>query len=164
MHLKVRFAVAGIRAALLLGFVCFAGCASSPPALPRLEIKPESYKADFETTWQAVNDVLAEQRLPVKVIEKDSGLVGTEPVGSGPRYIYWDKKRDAEGRPISHWTKETRYFLNVRVRPEADGRTTVDVLPHVEYWNFNANTWFACESHGDIEKEFYAALAKKLGG
>lgn len=157
-------------ALLAISLGLLSGCASGPPPVPRLQVAATGYEADFDRTWNAVNDVLSEQRLPIKAIEKDSGLVTTEFVNSGGRYIYWGKK-DGAGQQVSTWADKTRYFLNIRVRDRKGGGTTVDVLPHVEYMRYEYNAtlkrtveagWEACESHGDIENSIYDALSAKL--
>lgn len=146
------------------------GCSSGPEPLPRMIAEPREYAAQYERTWSALNDVLSEKRLPIRSFEKDSGLVTTDFVDGRSRYIYWGKKDDS-GREISTWADKTRYFLNIRVR-NRDGGTTVDVLPHVEFMRYEYNAalkrsveagWEACESHGDIERELYEAIGKKLG-
>lgn len=156
---------------LTLSLALISGCASGPAPIPRLQTSAQGYSADFDRAWNAVNDVLTERRLPIKAIEKDSGLVTTEFVSSGGRYIYWGKKNDA-GQEMSTWAEKTRYFLNIRVRKREDGGTTVDVLPHFEYMRYEYNSvlkrsveagWEACESHGDVETGLYDALSAKLG-
>lgn len=148
------------------------GCSSTPSPVPRLEAKANVYDASFEETWDALNDVLTEKRLPLKAFEKDSGLVSTDFVNAGSRYVYMGKKDDA-GREMSQWADKTRYFLNIRVRADGDNQTTVDVIPHFEYMRYVRDTrinrwveagWEPCDSHGDVEREIHDALASKLRG
>jgi len=58
------------------------------------------------------------------------------------------------------------------VRRLNDSQTQIDVLAHMEFMRYEYNAalnrsvavgWDACESHGDIERELYEAIAKKLG-
>lgn len=150
--------------------VLMTGCSSTPSPVPRISVEVEEYNASFEETWEALNDVLTEKRFPLKAFEKDSGLVNTEFVSSGSRYVYMGRKDDA-GREMSQWASKTRYFLNIRVRSVGEGRTTVDVIPHFEYMRYRYDTrinryveagWEPCDSHGDIEQDIYDALAVKL--
>lgn len=154
----------------LLAVMLLASCASGPKPIPRMEIEPQTYNASFDRTWEALNDVLSEQRYPIRAFEKDSGLVTTDFVSSGSRYHYWGQKDEA-GRKISTWALKTRYFLNIRVRVVGDSTTTVDVIPHLEYMSYVYDSrlnrsveagWEASDSHGDIEQEIYDSLAAKL--
>lgn len=147
-----------------------AGCASTPAPVPRLEVKAERYAASFDKTWTALNDVLTEKRYPLKAFEMESGLVSTEFVSSGGRYVFMGKKDEA-GREMSQWAAKTRYFLNIRVRADGDDRTGVDVIPHFEYMRYVYDSrlsryveagWEPCDSHGDVEREVHDALASKL--
>lgn len=170
MTYNVIRSAARLAALLTLSLSVFSGCASGPAPIPRLQTSAQGYAADFDPAWNAVNDVLTEKRLPIKAIEKESGLVTTEFVNSGARYIYWGKTNEA-GQEMSTWAEKTRYFLNIRVREREGGGTTVDVLPHFEYMRYEYNSvlkrsveagWEACDSHGDVEREVYDALAAKL--
>lgn len=156
-------------AAILLGVL--GGCASWPSPAPRVKVSPTEYDADFDRTWNALSDVLSEQRYPIRAFEKDSGLVTTDFVDGSSRYIYRGEKDD-DGQEVSEWVSKTRYFLNIRVRQREDGGVEVDVLPHVEYMRYQYDAtlrrsvevgWELCDSHGDIEKEIYDALSAKLG-
>lgn len=155
---------------IFLVAVLVAGCSSTPSPIPRLEAKPGGYDSGFDKTWTALNDVLTEKRLPLKSFEKESGLVSTDFVNSGSRYVFMGKKDEA-GRDLSQWAAKTRYFLNIRVRADGDSRTTVDVIPHFEYMRYVYNSrlsryveagWEPCDSHGDIERDIHDALATKL--
>jgi len=157
----------------LLAVVAFAlvtGCASIPGPIPRMDAAKRTYDAGFDKAWEAVNDVVAEKRLPIKTLEKESGLLATDVVSSGSRHVFYG--RTENGRQLSEWADKTRYFLNIRVRRLNDSQTQIDVLAHMEFMRYEYNAalnrsvavgWDACESHGDIERELYEAIAKKLG-
>lgn len=157
-------------ASMLAATLLFVGCASGPPPIPRLEVAPADYTQDYNETWEAVNDVLTEFELPIKVIEKESGVVTTEFVSSGRRYVFFGNKDDA-GREISHLAIKTKYYLQIRVQQAEGGKTRVNIIPHVEYMRYQWNSslhrsvavgWESCKSHGDIEQEFYDALNQKM--
>lgn len=161
--------MAAFTACVGLLMILLASCASGPPPIQRLDAKPQTTQATFEETWAALSDVLSEKRLPIRAFEKESGLITTDFVNSGSRYIYWGKK-DGSGAEISTWALKTRCFLNIRVRAAESGGATVDVLPHIEYMQYRYVRgvgdvevgWAQCDSHGDIEQEIYDALAVKL--
>jgi hypothetical protein len=155
---------------MLMATLMVAGCSSSPAPILRLEATGGGYDAGFDRTWNALNDVLTEKRLPLKSFEKDSGLVSTDFVNSGSRYVFMGKKDDS-GRDLSQWAAKTRYFLNIRVRADGEARSTVDVIPHFEYMRYVYDSrqsryveagWEPCDSHGDVERDIHDALAAKL--
>lgn len=147
--------------------ILLAACSSTPPPMQQLDAEPVTFEEDFQAVWNAVNDVLTEKRLPVKVIERDSGLVATDFVISGARYVVvqGEKRLDERDRPISRWANETRYFVNIRVRDEGERSTSVHVMPHVEYMWYEGRVrygWTPCHSSGDVEQELYTAIARRL--
>lgn len=153
-----------------LALIVTSGCASTPKPVPRIQVSAHDYAADFDSVWSAVNDVLTEKRLPIKTIEKDSGLIATDTVSAGGRYVFYGKTED--GQELSQWADKTRYFLNIRVR-EIEGGVQVDVIPHMEFMRYQYDSrlgrsvevgWEPVDSHGDIEKEIYDALDAKLAG
>lgn len=149
--------------------LALSACASSPKPIPRLQVQEQSYSADYDRVWNVLADVLSEKRLPIRAFEKESGLITTDSVSSGARYVYFAGEDGAPGPQMSRWAGRTQYFLNIRVRRKGNG-TTVEVLPHVEYMQYQLASgvwvelgWAACDSHGDIEQGIYDALTTKLG-
>jgi hypothetical protein len=62
---------------LVISFFVVLGVACAPPpSLP--PVQPTGISAGFTKTWNAVVDVLAEQNIPVKTMDKSSGFVAAE--------------------------------------------------------------------------------------
>ena len=120
-------------------------CASIPPqTYPAPE--PTMIAASFDRTWSAVIDHFAEKSVPIKTIEKASGLIVTEPMAVSQGYgrTIADCGQAMEGVP---WDV-ARASYNVRVVGDS-ARTTIRVtamfIPEAES--------ATCNSRGVYERE-----------
>ena len=66
-------------AILLLLVPPLAGCVTEQAPPPRIE-KDRVFEAPFDKAWSATVAVFAEHNYPIKAIEKDSGLISSEPL------------------------------------------------------------------------------------
>lgn len=131
-------------------------CASIPArTYPAPE--PVTVAASFDRTWSAVVDHFAEKSVPIKTIEKASGLIVTEPmvVSQGYGRTIADCGQAFEGVP---WDV-SRASYNVRVVGDS-AQTTIRVtamfVPESEH--------ATCNSRGVYERElmsFVKARAEK---
>lgn len=64
------------RAALVMVLLASAGCASAPKQAP--ERQPTPVAASFGRTWDAVIDIFAQRNIPIKTIDRSSGLIVAE--------------------------------------------------------------------------------------
>lgn len=153
------------------------GCHATVETTPRLDIESiRVYETDIDEAWDGVTDVLAESKYPVAVIEKDSGFVTTQRINGGSRWVYREQVKD--GVEYSEFAKLTRHSLSVRAKA-VDGGTKVSVITNIECMLYyidrgwlvppliqvqgvNPRGFSPCESHGDIERDFFNALDKKL--
>lgn len=71
--------------------VGLAGCYSPPSAAPPPR-PPMEIKASFGRTWDAVIEHFAERSIPIRTLERASGLIVTDPM-----VIYNDKEADLWG-------------------------------------------------------------------
>ena len=122
-----------------------AACASVP-AKTYASPEPVTIAAPFDRTWSAVIDHFAEQSVPIKTIEKASGLIVTEPMAVSPAYgrTIADCGQAFAGTP---WDV-SRASYNVRVTGDSI-RTTIRVtamfVPESQY--------ATCNSRGVYERE-----------
>jgi hypothetical protein len=102
----------------VLGLV---GCSSAPPP-PAPARGPTSVAAPFEKSWNAVIDLVAERNIPIKTVDKASGLLVAEQVRLG--------EADAEyadcGTSFGKRQAPTSANWNVLVRSDG-ARSTVRV-------------------------------------
>lgn len=161
---------------LLFCFVV-SGCATMP--VMKVETQDTfTIQSSFNKVWGALIATLSEQALPIKSIEKDSGLVTTD------FFIFVDadsisiKEAFKKGsgavsekidiiayRPkvfLGIWTKG-RYFLNIFVKSEGVNTTSIKITAHIEAFESNIKrSWLVCNSKGVIEKEIIDSIKAKL--
>jgi hypothetical protein len=101
-----------------------AGCGSyRPPPSPTPREASQVY-ASVGETWDAVIDLFATRNIPIRTIERASGLIGTDPLSVGAEGSAWANCGVQNGRVLG----PNRAIYNVLVRGdsnEATVRTTV---------------------------------------
>lgn len=119
------------------------GCAAAPLAP---EKKERVYPADYDRTWNAVLDVLNERVLPLRIVQKDSGIVVTD---------FVERRTGAI----------KRFKLNISVRPQSSS-TKVRIDGRFEYFqrggSFDVGRWEVEESTGEVEADLFQSIEKKL--
>src|SRR5690242_4566928 len=83
----------------VVALVLLAACQMTPPAPPAPRSGME-VSASFGKTWSAVIDVFAERNIPIKTIDRASGLVVAEPQGVPTRTDGLADCGTIIGRPI----------------------------------------------------------------
>ena len=131
---------------IALGFVIlFAGCAAFQNAPLPLEKKEKVYQADFDRTWHAVLTVLSEEKTPLRMVQKESGMIVTD----------FDEAR----------TGTRRFQLNILVTPQSTS-TKVRVNSRIEALGprreFGAREWIVEESTGEVEAGLFQKIEKEL--
>jgi len=146
-----------------MGLICvllLTGCANY--YYPPRPIEPEITKsfevdASFDRTWEALIETFAELQLPIKTIEKDSGIIATEWINYGRvGYGFWAKcggvDRAVGGRDPFYENPLLGQF-NVFVNRTGETRLTINSM-----WKVVVNgTDYDCLSLGTLE-----ALADSL--
>lgn len=149
---------------LLLAVVAFVGCATVPVQQTAVV---NSFVIDkpFAKVWGAAVATFAEKSLPVKTIEKDSGLITTDFVVFADGYYADDQIKSVSRRPsvlMGCWNRG-RYSVSYYATAIDDNRTKISITPHIEAFEYNVTkSWHVCRSAGVIEKELYDAIIAKL--
>lgn len=153
--------------ALLALFAC--SCAA--PAQTYLPPDPlqgvQTFKATRGQVWDACVGVLAESGAPIQVVEKESGLITTQPVIMAEGYGAKPALKGAAYTPINAspfaiW-ESVRYTLSIHVRAVTDSTTIVRITPHVEAFDRNiGRRWYACDSNGAIEAKIFVRIGDQL--
>jgi len=141
-------------------FAAFLGCLTPKERFSQREIE---VTAPFDQVWSMVIEFLAEENMPIKVIEKASGLVTTDPmdistdisrselaecgaIGTSP---FWDRERK-------------RVVFSIFVAPGSSSiirirvHTRAEILAKSSF--FGSWAWHPCESTGHIEKKLLDTL------
>jgi len=140
------------------------GCSTlyEPPAQPEPRATVE-VAAPFERTWEAVIDLFASRSLPIRTIEKVSGLIVAEPLltdlADRQRWAHCGRVRDGFGR--THEYYPTRADLNVLVREAGASRSTVRVTVRWLYDGpivVNLPSQLECVTRNVFEREWEGAI------
>jgi len=121
------------------------------------------FGAPFDKVWSATIGVLADEGVPLQVIEKESGVVATQSVRFGEDYDTEETIRTFAHRPfgteLSTASSMARYSLSILVTKVSESTTVVKVTPRIEAFD---GTWHECESNGALERRLLSAIAKRL--
>ena len=110
------------------------GCATVPVAKQPIQTT-RIYNADYDAVWKAVVSVLIKDKQPIKLLEKESGVVTTDFVlekGAGALGL-WDR----------------RYTLNILVSKITDESTQLQVSVYMQL-RFCNQEWMTL---GEVERK-----------
>lgn len=146
----------------LSGLVILSGCAAM--------VKPtiqDSFTIDksFDVVWKATVATFAEKSIPIKVIEKDSGIITTEQIIFAKGF---NTEREVIGvaeKPsifLGTWN-QGKYYLSVFVVNNDNKTTKITITAHIEAFENNVSkSWHECYSKGIFEKNIYDSIMAKL--
>jgi len=135
------------------------GCA--PMARPTIQ-DTEIIAAPFEKVWDALVSTLSEQFIPIKTIDKGSGLIVTEFVTFPRSQKPIDEIAVKPSGWLYIWT-HIRYAFSIYVTKSGENTTRVKITSSVEcYENNVAHGWVLCYSKGVLEKEIFDSIKAKI--
>ena len=130
-----------------------AGCMQQPVhhALPA----PVNVPASFDRTWAAVIDIFSAGSIPIRTMEKASGLIVAEPLAIGLEMSrrYADCGAGAFGPNVAN-----RASYNVRVT----GDSTASLVRVTA--NFSSTVLGQCTSLGEFERFMMASIVARATG
>ena len=150
------------------------GCVSTPPPEPP-QPTDQTFDAPKATVWPLVISEVS-LKFPVKVVEKDSGLIQTDSVSVPPADMERWATIPVHGRWVSGASmvlgqsvlslyERLRMNLTVIVSEPEPGKTHVTVRPHFEgFYNDNniTRSWVAFKSNGSLEHRMLTDIAAQL--
>lgn len=163
--MKKLFLVAALASTALAG--C-AGPTLQPPSSATMD-RSETYSADFDQVWERAVDWFATNNIPIKNIEKDSGIIGSE-YSLGSNYSQVDCGAFDPGDMHVLYDQVVVANINVLVRKGSNGTS---VQPNVfgqgtfmlrDVWNGVPSTMKAerCVSTGELENDLHRYLRANL--
>lgn len=140
------------------GVICSVAACSQVPPRTYPSPEPATISASFERTWSAVIDHFAEKSVPIRTIEKASGIIVAEQlsVSSGYGQVIADCGMTAVGIP---WDVLSASY-NVRVQ----GDTVRSTIRVTAMFRPEIASTYPCNSRGNYERElmdFVKARAEK---
>jgi hypothetical protein len=142
-----------MRAAPLVSIVAFVGaCTLQPASIAPVIPQPVPVAASFGRTWDAVIDYFAERSVPIKTLERASGLIVSDAMrvtrGEGDGYA--DCGKDAFGMELGPNTAS----YNVRVQGDSASAPVRVTAIFVNVGGVYAN----CASRGLYERDLMASI------
>jgi hypothetical protein len=142
--------------AFSLALIC-GGCVTAPPPAPLPTAM--TFSAPKNTVWPLL---VAQIGLdyPVKIAEKDSGLITTEMVN-----IPFSSLDNGSTTPtilLGIWDG-SRMSLNAMAVESEPGKTTVTIRAHYEAFESNVTkSWVTCDSNGHLENEILTRIQSQV--
>lgn len=122
-------------------------------------------QAPYGRTWKALVTTFAKKQYPIKMMDKESGVLTTEEIlfeDNFPSFFADKEIQRISVRPsifMAVW-KAGKYQISVFLT-EKGNQTELTLKCTIGAFN-NINGWKQCESKGVIEKEVYDAVVTQL--
>lgn len=134
---------------LVLGSIALCGCQTPPPA-PNVEASRVIQKP-YDQVWPVIVQAVSAQDYPMKIVQKDSGIIETENFSPG---ILRGAATPPRGLFLPAWG-QTRARLSILATPSGTNATNVKVVGHFEGFEYNVtHEWFVWNSTGQFENQF----------
>jgi hypothetical protein len=141
---------------LLTAVAYSAGCAPQPPQLAPRPVPAAEITAPFDRVWGAVIDYFADNSVPIRTLEKASGLIATEtmlvPTG---RIDFADCGKDVLGEFIG----PSHAAYNVRVTGDS-AKSSVRVT--AIFTNQHSPRYPQCVSRGNYERVLLNSIRYRM--
>jgi hypothetical protein len=159
-----RFAVGIIAVSI---FLHMTGCAPAPQPPPKIQntmVFPNSY----DQVWGAIIAVIMEKNLPIRAVEKSSGLVTTDFSSFVRGWGTARKMREFSVMPtifLSIW-RSGAMRVSVFAQAVNEKSTRVKIIVDLQAFEKSdgrhSGSWRQCRSKGVIEKRYFDDIKKNL--
>jgi len=141
------------RLLLILGLVT--ACAPTPPTTVATPRVGTTVQASFGRTWNAVIDQFADRNIPIRTIDRSSGLIATDMLGMGVGDSLASTWADCGADMVGSQLPPGHATYNVLVR----GDSTSTLVKVTVRWNLLLGG--ECVTHGVWEQDFENAVKAK---
>lgn len=150
---------------ICLCIVFLVGCATAP-IVPYTPIQDTfTINNSYDKVWKAVINTVTEFMEPIKIIEKDSGLLITEFVSLGNRYNAAIKIKSISYPPkllMPNWGG-CRYSYTINISKIDDNNTKIKILSNINGYDEGfTKKWYVCQSRGVIEENIFNKITEYL--
>lgn len=123
------------------------------------------FASTYDTLWAAIVESFAEKSLPIKTIEKDSGIIATEYMRmAAPWHKDFKDVALHPNVPFGTWY-HAHYKVNIFVTTVNKTSTKVKINVLIEAFENNlTDEWHTCYSKGIIEQDILEAIRSKIEG
>lgn len=149
---------------ILAILVFIVGCVTHPT---RVVIEDsEEFNAPFDKVWDALVATISELSLPIKAVEKDSGILATESVTFADGYSTDRELKQVATYPTGFLTRErAAYRLSIYAEKLDQNITRVRITSNIQVLckSMGEYTWYSCHSNGTIERNLFSSIKQKIG-
>jgi len=126
----------------------------------------KTFATDFDTTWSACIQAIADLKFKIKSTDKSSGLIQVETEAAAS-----DNLGDANEVIKTYTTKKVGSFsgwqaytfdFNILLAKKDSNSTEVKINTSIEGYNGWSEKWEVLESNGTIEKEIFDTIQNKV--
>ena len=154
------------KALLIMLLSLVAGCQTTPVSKPIIKDE-EVFNYPYETVWKSIVKVFAQNRYPIKAIEKDSGLITSDWISfQKVNYSMTGSKHPYAVMPSNLYMmiwKNARGTITAYVTNTSENTTTVQIIVHIEAYEDNVSKqWHACYSKGVLENKIFQDIRMSL--
>ena len=146
--------------------ILFYGCAHAPATY-----KTQStitYQNTYDEVWSSIISIFARKNIPIKTIEKDSGIIVTENMNiplSEFSSDFVSKYCDCGNPGFPYYYKNFKASYNVFARKIYENRVSVQINTHftaIKYQGNNLIESIDCVTTGELEKSLFQDLNFRL--
>lgn len=151
-------------------FIFLTSCIPMPPLQYNFDPASNYYRS-YDEVWESLINLLADINIPIKTIEKASGIVATDemnapipsvPPGARVETAYYDCGVPGGLSTING--VRARYNVFVRKLSDNDTSMRINVSYSGSHWLGNDfQGWVTCLSKGGLEEDLHARLKGRLG-
>lgn len=135
------------------------GAAIEPPQIETSRV----FNGSFDDTWSAIVQAFADRNYPIKTIEKDSGVIASEPLSIPIAKKEFNKFGILPSKAYFYIWETARCNLTLYARALGNDQTSVRVNSTISAYESNmTKQWHTCYSTGMIEKIMLDKIADKL--
>lgn len=136
---------------LLVGAVLSSACSAYKPPAPPTPREATEVAASMGNTWDAVIDMFAARNIPIRTIERASGIIATDQLSVGDEGFRWADCGQHNGTTLS----PDAAIYNVLVRGDS---TSAVVKATVRWTRANASAVSECSTSHVWERELETAV------
>ena len=139
-----------------------AGCVT-PAVRPTIQ-DTVTINAPFDKVWSAIIATLSERALPIKTIEKESGVVATDFIIFASGFWAQEAIDEIAVRPscfLCLWDGG-RYTVRIFVTKDGESETRIKITTHIEAFDKSWLGWLVLYSNGTIERRIFDAIKAKI--
>jgi hypothetical protein len=124
------------------------GCDTMAPVAKLDTVR--TFQEPFDQVWPALVQTTSKDDYPLKIVQKDSGVIETENFTPGS---FASCATSPSGLFLPCWS-DSRARLSILATPNGSN-TVVKVIGHFERYEYNVyNSWFVWDSTGQFENLF----------